>query len=116
MPYGGLEDLPRTSLDLHRCDSDKVIHNKAFNILENAKYDEYQHRITSIVYKYFDKRFSEGTAKSRVMSYQQLAEELHAMRIIRKFGKRKVKSSFQNNIWSADFADKQLLRKYYKDF
>ena len=45
----------------------------------------------------------------------QLAEELHKP-IIRKFEKRKVYSSFRDNIWGADVADMQLLSKFNKGF
>ena len=38
------------------------------------------------------------------------------MPIIRKFKKRKVYSSFRDNIWGADFADMQLLSKFNKRF
>ena len=34
--------------------------------------------------------------------------------IIRKFGKRKVHSSFEDNIWGVDLADMQLISKYNK--
>ena len=44
---------------------------------------------------------------------QQLAEELHKT-IIRKIEKRKVHTSFKDNIWGADLADIQLLSKYNK--
>ena len=43
----------------------------------------------------------------------QLASELHRQ-IIRKFRKRKVYSSFQDNIWGADLADMQSLSKRNK--
>ena len=43
----------------------------------------------------------------------QLANELHKP-IIRKFKKRKVYSSFTDNIWGADLADMQSLSKYSK--
>ena len=39
---------------------------------------------------------------------EQLAEELHKP-IIRKFKKRKVYSTFKDNIWGADLADMQLI-------
>ena len=45
----------------------------------------------------------------------QLADELHKP-IIRKFKKRKVYSSFRDNIWGADLADMQLLNKFNKGF
>ena len=44
---------------------------------------------------------------------EQLAEELRKP-IIRKFKKRKVYSTFKDNIWGADLADMQLLSKYNK--
>ena len=46
---------------------------------------------------------------------EQLAEELHKP-IIRKFKKRKVCSSFKDNIWGADLADMQLISKYNKGY
>ena len=46
---------------------------------------------------------------------RQLAEELHNP-VIRKFEKRKVNSSFIDNIWGADLADMQLISKYNKGF
>ena len=42
-------------------------------------------------------------------------EELHK-RIIRKFNKRKVYSSFIDNIWGAYLADMQLISKFNKGF
>ena len=44
------------------------------------------------------------------MSNQQLADELHKP-ISRKFLKRKVFSSFKDNIWGTDLADMQLVNK-----
>ena len=64
-----------------------------------------------MVYKFFDKKSKEAGIKS--MSNQQLANELHKP-IIRKFEKRKVYSSFKDNIWGIDLADIQLINKYNK--
>ena len=47
------------------------------------------------------------------LSKQQLAEELHKL-IIKKFEKRKVHSSFTDNIWGADLANMQLISKLNK--
>ena len=47
------------------------------------------------------------------LSQKKLAEELHKT-IIRKFEKRKVHSSFKDNIWGADLADMQLISKFNK--
>ena len=49
------------------------------------------------------------------MSNKELAEELRK-RIVRKFEKRKVQSSFIDNIWGADLADVQLISKFNKGF
>ena len=48
-----------------------------------------------------------------VFKDQQLAKELHKP-IIRNFKKRKVHSSFIDNIWGADLADNQLISKFDK--
>ena len=47
------------------------------------------------------------------MPNQQLANELYKP-IIRKFKKRKMYSSFKDNIWGVDLADTQLISKYSK--
>ena len=100
MGYGGFKDLPR------RPTSDKILHNKAFDIAKNPKYDGYQRDLASMVYK-----SSGGAVKSENMSNQELAEKLHKA-IIRKFEKRKVNSYFIDNIWGTDLADMQLISKF----
>ena len=37
-----------------RTASDEILHDKAFNIAKNPKYDGYQRGLSSIVYKFFD--------------------------------------------------------------
>ena len=64
-----------------------------------------------MVYKFFDKK-SSGSGIVNEPNYQ-LANELHKP-IIRKFKKRKVYSSFKDNIWGVDLADMQSLSKYQK--
>ena len=64
-----------------------------------------------MVYKSFDKK-SSGTGMANEPNYQ-LANELHKP-IIRKFKKRKVHSSFRDNIWGVELADMQSLSKYNK--
>ena len=68
----------------------------------------------SMVYKSFDKE-SKGSGIVNNKENIQLADELHKP-IIRKFKKRKVYSSFRDNIWGADLADMQLLSKFNKGF
>ena len=60
---------------------------------------------------FFDKKPSGSGIKS--MPNQQLADELHKP-IIRKFKKRKVYSSFRDNIWGVDLANMQLISKFNK--
>ena len=43
----------------------------------------------------------------------QIINELH-IPVIRKFKKRKVYSTFKDNIWGVDLADMQSLSKYNK--
>ena len=70
-----------------------------------------------MVYKFFDKK-SAGSGAKHVNTKitpqnQQLAEKFHK-RIIGKFEKREVHTSFKDNIRGADLADMQLLNKYNK--
>ena len=66
-----------------------------------------------MVYKFFDKK-SSGSGITNEFNYQ-LASELHKP-IIKKFKKRKVYSSFKDNIWGVDLADMQSLSKCTKGF
>ena len=92
--------------------ADKILKNKAFDIANDPKYDGYQKGLASMVYKFFDSKVSESGAKLTLQN-EQLAEELHKP-IIRKFEKRRVYSTFKDNIWGVDLADMQLLSKYNK--
>ena len=87
--------------------------DKAFTIVSDQKYGGYQRGLASMVYKFFDKK-SEG---SGIVSKEntQLADELHKP-IVRTFEKRKVYSSFRDNIWGPDLTDMQLLSKFNKGF
>ena len=76
MAYGKYKGLVK------RTRSDKVLKGKAFAIANNSKYGGYQRGLTSMVYKFFDKK-SKGTGV-RSMSNQQLPTEIHTP-IIRKF-------------------------------
>ena len=107
MAYGKSKDLVK------RTQSDKVLRDKAFKIGSHPKYDGYQRGLASMVYKLFDKK-SKGSGITNKFNYQ-LANELHKP-IIRKFRKRKVYSSFKDNIWGVDLADMQPLSKFNKGF
>ena len=89
--YRDFKDLNR------RAAGDEVFHDKAFNIAKNPKYVGYQTGLASMLYKFFEKKSSGGAIKNEIMSDKELAEKLHKP-IIRKFEKRKVHSSFIDNI------------------
>ena len=91
-----------------RTQSDIVVKDKACKIASNPKYNDYERGLASMVYKFFDK-ISKGIG----LKNQKLPDKLHKP-IIRKFKKRKVYSSFKDNIWGVDLADMQLISKYNK--
>ena len=91
--------------------------DKAFKIARDPKYYGYQRGLASMIYNFFDKKSaslnkSSGSSIVNEPDYQ-LENELDKP-IIRKFWKRKVYSSFRDNIWGVDLADMQSLRKYNK--
>ena len=98
--YRDFKDLTR------RTTSDKILHDKAFSIAKNPKYDGYQRGLPSIVYKF-------SSIKSQNISNKELGEELRKLIII-KFNKRKVHSPFIDNIWGTDLAHMQLISKFNK--
>ena len=111
MAYGKSKDLTK------RTQLDNALRDKAFKIASDPKYDGYQRGLASMIYKFFDKKSaslnkSSGSGIVNEPNYQ-LANELHKP-IIRKFKKRKVYSSFRDNIWGVDLADMQSLSKYNK--
>ena len=101
-----------------RTQSDKVLKDKAFRIASDPKYDSYQRGLASVVYEFFDKKSalvnnSSGSRIANEPNYQ-LANELNKA-ITRKFKKRRVYSSFRDNIWGVDLAYMKLLSKYNKE-
>ena len=111
MAYGKSKDL------IKRTQSDKVLKDKAFKIANNPNYDGYQRGLVSMVYKFFDKKSasldkSKGSGIINEPNYQ-LPNELHKP-ICRKFKKRKVYSSYRDNVSGVDLADMQSLSKYNK--
>ena len=58
MVYADFKDLTR------RTASDKILHDKAFNIAKNSKYDGYQRGLASMVYKFFDKNTADVAIKN----------------------------------------------------
>ena len=104
--YSDSKDLTKRTV------ADKILKNKAFDIAKDPKYDGYQRGLASMVYKFFDLKVS-GSGAKLIPENEQLANELHKPNI-RKFEKRRVYSTFKDNIWGVDLADMQLLSKYNK--
>ena len=108
MTYGDFKDLTK------RTAADKVLGDKAFNFAKDPKSNGYQRGLSSMVYKFFDKKTAGSDIKS-IPQNEQLAEELHKP-ILTKFKKIKVYSTFKDNIWGADLADMQSISKFSKTF
>ena len=79
--------------------------------MRDPKYDGQHRGLASMVYKFFDEKFN-GSGITNETNYQ-LTNELHKP-IIKKFKKRKVYSSFRDNIWCVDLGDMQSLSKCNK--
>ena len=90
MACGDFKDLTK------RTAADKVLRDKIFDIAKDPKYDGYKF-YGSMVYKFFDKKTAGRGVKS-MQQNEKLAEELHKP-IIKEFNKRKVYSTFKDNIW-----------------
>ena len=106
MAYGKSKDWAK------RTQSDEVLRDKAVKIASDPKYDGYQRELASMIYKFFDKN-SSGSGVANEQNYQR-ANELHKP-ILKKNKKRKVYSSFKDNIWGVDLVDMQSLNKYNKE-
>ena len=81
--------------------------DKAFNFVRNLKYDGYQHRTVSLVYKFW--------IKSLLLELNfkpTISRRLYKPVII----KHKGYSSLKDTTWSADFEDMKLVSKYNKEF
>ena len=106
--YSDSKDLAKTSI------LDKIWEDRAEEIARNRWYDGYQRALTSIVYRFFDKKTESGaiaTSKSGINVNEQLAEELHkpATKI---FKRKKVYARFKDKVWAADLAETdQFLQK-----
>ena len=113
MAFRDFKDLAR------RTAADKVFRDKAFDIAKNSKYDGYQRRFPSMVYKFLDKKCAGSGvnmhANKSAFNIEKLAEEFHKP-FIKKSQKRTVYSGFNDNIWGPDLADMQLISKFNKGF
>ena len=100
--YGDFKDFPR------RPASDKVLHNKTFNMDKNPKHDDIKEvllrwfnnflikkllMLILLLHAHFQRLYGQrpwlsGAVKNEIMSNQQLAQKIHQP-VIRKFEKQK---------------------------
>ena len=107
MAYNKCKDLKK------RTQSDKGLKEKAYKITIDPEKNGYEKVLAGMVYKFFNKKTEGSGIKNEIKENQQLAKERHKP-LIRKFKKRKVYSSFKDNICGVDLADMQLISKINK--
>ena len=105
MAYADFKDLTRRKA-FH-----EIWRNKAFNFAKNPKYDGCQRGLASMIYKFFlKKNLLVVVLKMRIsQTKNQLKNYTNQL-----FKKRKVYSSFIDNIWGADLGHMQLISKFNK--
>ena len=67
MAYWDFKGLNRRTV------SDKLLRDKAFNVVKNPKYDKYQVGLASMVNQFFNKKTSGGAVKKEIMQNEELA-------------------------------------------
>ena len=63
-----------------------MLHDKAFHIIKNPRYDGYQRGLDSMFYNFFDKKAADGAVKNEIIRNKELADEFNTP-IVRKFEK-----------------------------
>ena len=94
---------------LNRKKSDFVLKNKALKVTLDPRMNGYQRGLASMVYKFFNER-----TKGLGVNNEILPNELRKP-IIKNFKRRKVYSSFKDNIWGVDLADMSSISKFNKE-
>ena len=61
----------------NRNHSDRFLRDKAFQIMSDTKYDGYQRRLASMVFKFFVKKSTGSGVATKYVPNNQLANELH---------------------------------------
>ena len=108
MAYKDFKDLPR------RLASDQVLRDKAFNVVKTPKYNGYQRGLASVVNRFFEKKSLDDDVTIKLCQINSQPKN-YANQLLENLKKRKVFSSFKNNISGADLADIQLIRKFNKE-
>ena len=86
-----MKDGKLSHIAKNRLDAACFQHDSAYST--DPKVNEYQRSLAAMVYKFFDERTKRSSIENK-----QLAEQLHKP-IITNFKRRKVYSSFKDNIW-----------------
>ena len=92
MAYGKSKDLVK------RTQSDK---DNVFKIASNPKYDGYQRGLASMVYMFFDKKSKVVLLMNQIINCQMN----FINQLLKNLKKKKVYSSYRDNIWGVDLAD-----------
>ena len=100
---------------LNRTQSDIVLKKKALKIATDPRVNGYQRELASMVYKFFNETTKRSgiNLQANSLNNETSAEELHKP-IIKNIKRRKLYSSFKDNIWGVNLADMQLISKYNK--
>ena len=80
-----------------------MLRNKAFKIASDPKYDGYQRGLASMVYSFLIKSLKKVVLMNQIINWLMNYISL----LLKKNKKRKVYSSFRDNIWGVDLADMQ---------
>ena len=70
MDYGDFRDL------FSRTASDKVVSEEAFNIAKYQKSYREQRGLASLIYKFFDKNFSDSGAESKIITKPNISRSI----------------------------------------
>ena len=97
-------------LILKRANLDKDLKHMAYETVINSKYDGYQRVLSSIVFKFLDKKTGSGVSVN-----EQIAKELHKP-VIKKIKRIKVYARFKDIIWTTVSAEIGPLSSKNKKF
>ena len=96
--YANNKDLTKKTVP------DKILKDKAYQSVLNPKYDGYQKRLASLVYKLFDPSKIESGPRSKVRTNvnKVLAQKFNQW--LKNSKKEKCMQGFKDNIWAANIA------------
>ena len=87
---------------LGRVAASKVLHDEAFNIVKNPKYDRYQLGLASTVYNLLDKQSSNTNRKHELILKTNNYWNNYSKQLLENLNKQKVHSSFIDDNFGAN--------------